>query len=168
MPPMQRIRAYHAALAVLTLLAWLSGDFGFVHAWLGYAVAAIIGVRLLWALVDPRQLGLNRFYPQFDRLRIDNALRHPAISRVLILGIALALLAATASGVLLDGGRTIGIPMKVAGPPSGGLHEFLEELHESVSNLLILFVVLHAGYLIAFKRPLARFMLFRTEKRRPG
>ena len=86
----------------------------------------------------------------------------------LLVGIALALLAATASGVLLDGGRTIGIPMKVAGPPSGGLHEFLEELHESVSNLLILFVVLHAGYLIAFKRPLARFMLFRTEKRRPG
>lgn len=168
MPPMQKIRAYHAALAVLTLLAWLTGDFGYVHNWLGYVVAAIVAVRLFWALVDPRQLGLNRFYPQFDRLRMDNALRHPAISRVLILGIALTLLGATATGVLLDGGRTIGLPMKIAGPPSGDLHEFLEELHESLSNLLILFVVLHAGYLFAFKRPLARFMLFRTEKRRPG
>lgn len=28
---MQKVRVYHAALAVLTVLAYLSGDFGLVH-----------------------------------------------------------------------------------------------------------------------------------------
>ena len=28
---MHKIRVYHATLAILTLLAYLSGDFGFIH-----------------------------------------------------------------------------------------------------------------------------------------
>jgi cytochrome b len=36
----------------------------------------------------------------------------------------------------------------------------LGEVHELFANLLIGFVALHVGYLILFKWPLARFMLF--------
>ena len=46
---MQKVRPHHVALAVLTILAYLSGDFGLVHDWPGYGVAAIICFRLLWA-----------------------------------------------------------------------------------------------------------------------
>lgn len=175
---MQKVRAYHAALAVLTVLAYLTGDFGLVHDWLGYAVAAIIGFRLLWALFSPRQLGLNRFYPEFDGLRFDNAYRHPAVSKALILCIAVTLVGATLSGVAMDGGRAIGLagiavvaPAQANGDDgergreNGNGDEFLEEIHESLSNLLILFVILHAGYLLMFKRPLARFMLFRDRRK---
>ena len=169
----KRIRAYHAALAILTVLAFLSGDFGLVHDWLGYGVAAVIGFRLLWALFNPRQLGLSNFYPDFDGLRFDNAFRHPARSKALIFGIALSLTGATVSGVALDGGAAIGLSdMSAIGRAFANGHESgengeeaLEELHEFLSNLTIFFVVLHAGYLLLFKRPLARFMLYRDKRR---
>jgi cytochrome b len=38
--------------------------------------------------------------------------------------------------------------------------EWLEKLHETLANILIILVVLHVTYLLIFKRPIARFMLF--------
>ena len=149
---MQRIRAYHITLATVTILAFVTGDFGFIHDVLGYALAAVIVLRLLWALFNPRQVGLNRFYPQFEGLRTDNWTRHPGVSQTLILGIAITLIGATITGVLLPAGGEEG-------------HEFWEELHESFSNLVILLVILHAMYLLAFRRPLARFMLYRDRRK---
>ena len=176
---MKRIRAYHAALAVLALLAFLTGDFGLVHSWLGYGVAAIIALRLLWALADRKHVGLSRFYPEFAGLRFANALQHPAISKTLILAVALTLLGATATGIAIDGGKAIGMAEVALVSPAhadddgrernrrgGAGHEFLEELHESLSNLFIFAVILHASYLILFRRPLALFMLFRDMRRR--
>ena len=179
---MHKVRFYHAALAIFTVLAYLSGDFGLVHDWLGYVVAAVLAIRLLWAVFNPRQLGLNRFYPNFDGLRFDNAYHHPAVSKALILGIALSLMGATLSGIAMDGGRAIGladagIGISVIGTAHADEGErgehgdrgdgdgFMEEIHESLSNLVILFVILHAGYLLLFKFPLARFMLFRDKRR---
>ncbi len=40
------------------------------------------------------------------------------------------------------------------------LNEALEETHEFFGNLLLIFVGLHVSYLLLFKRPLAKFMLF--------
>jgi cytochrome b len=179
---MHKVRFYHAALAIFTVLAYLSGDFGLVHDWLGYVLAAVLAMRLLWAVFNPRQLGLNRFYPNFDGLRFDNAYHHPAVSKVFILGIALSLLGATLSGVAMDGGRAIGladagIGISVIGTAHAdegergehgdrhGGDDFMEEIHESLSSLVILFVILHAGYLLLFKFPLARFMLFRDKRK---
>lgn len=146
---MHKVRVYHAALAALTLLAYLSGDLGVVHDVLGYGVAVIIFLRLIWAVFNPRQLGLNRFYPDFDGLRFDNAYRHPAVSKALILGIAVTLIGATVTGVALEGGED----------------EFIEDIHEALSNLLMVFVVAHGAYLLLFKRPLARFMLYRDRRK---
>jgi len=175
---MHKVRFYHAALAILTVLAYLSGDFGLVHDWLGYGVAVVIALRLLWAVFNPRQLGLNRFYPDFDGLRVDNAYRHPAVSKALILGIAVTLTGATVSGVAMDGGRAIGLaglstdfsivgsayaddPDREKHGEDRDEHGIMEEIHEALSNLVILLVILHAGYLLLFSRPLARFMLYR-------
>lgn len=154
MPLMQRIRLYHASLGIGAVLAFLTGDFGLIHDWIGYAVALIIVLRLIWALFNPRQLGLNRFYPDFDGLRFDNAFRHPSVSKALILGIAVTLIGATISGLL------------ITGDSGGSGDDLMEEVHEAFSNLMILFVILHAGYLLTFKRPLARFMLYRDRPKR--
>jgi cytochrome b len=171
-----KIRGYHASLGILAILAFLTGDFGLVHDWIGYGVALIIVFRLLWAVFNPRQLGLNRFYPDFDGLRFDNAFRHPAVSKALILGIVVTVTGATVTGVLLDGGNAIGLAEVSAVSPAyangddgraengSSEDEVLEEVHELFSNLMILFVILHAGYLLLFKRPLARFMLFRDKR----
>ena len=84
---------------------WSSGTAG---ARLGYAVAAVILVRLIWATTGVRQLGLSRFYPVFTGLRLNTALTHPAISRALLLGIAISLIGTTATGIMMDRGRAIG------------------------------------------------------------
>lgn len=180
---MQRLRLYHAVLAMSTILAYLSGEMGLVHAWFGYGVAAIILFRLGWALSGARLLGLQRFYPVFTGLKLGNIFTHPAISRTLLLGIALSLIGVTATGIAIDRGRAFGqglvnnaaVVVAVTNAhadesedESGGQGEdedgenesSLGELHETLANLLLIFVATHVAYLLTFKRPLALFMLF--------
>lgn len=173
MKTIQFIRGYHAALAVSSVLAYLTGEFGLIHVWLGYGVAAIIALRLVSALTGIRQMGLEKFYPNFAGLHIGNALTHPAISKVLLLGIAASLILTIITGIFMDNGRAIGFAdanlVTIAYADDGYEHEgaehryedeFLEELHEFFANMMILFVGIHVTYLILFKRPLAKFMLF--------
>lgn len=173
---MQTIRALHAALAVLAVLAYLSGDFGTVHAWLGYGVALVIALRLLAALTGRIagiwSLGLQRYYPHFAGLRFDNALSHPAVSRVLIAAIAASVIGATAAGIALDRGRALGLAGEALVAPAMAdegrrdrprrslADRALKEAHEALANLMLLSVGAHVAYLLAFRRPLARFMLF--------
>jgi cytochrome b len=188
---MNRVRLYHALLAVLAIAAYLTGEFGPVHAWLGYGVSGVIVLRLLWALGGERQVGLMRFYPDFGALKLKGAATHPAISRVLMLGIALCLLTVTGTGIAMDQGRSIGLgsaiertsaqspaELRYANEGEEDEHEEeehgeegpLSEVHELAGNLLLAFVGMHVTYLLLFKRPLAKFMLFlpRTGKKKPA
>ncbi len=183
MSVIHRLRAYYAALALLVIASYTSGEWEPVHSWLGYVVAAVIVGRLIWAATGAPQLGLMKFYPRFEGLRLGTAMTHPAISRTLLLGIAVCLIGVTATGIAMDRGRAIGI---AAAPSPAGVGEGhraqsiisvradtrerheeeneqegpLSEAHEALANLLMGFVGLHVGYLLLFKRPLARFMLF--------
>lgn len=180
MPVMKALRAYHAVLALLVVATYASGELGLIHAWLGYAIAVVILARLGWAASGVPQLGLMRFYPRFEGLDLSRALTHPAISRVLLLGIAATLIGATATGIAMDRGRSMGMSTVSASPvtPASadtresrerkGVHEKagkeeegpLSEVHEFLANLLVGLVTLHVVYLLAFKMPLVRFMLF--------
>lgn len=172
---MQKIRIYHASLAILSILAYLTGELGIIHSWLGYGVAAVILFRLLWALSGNPHVGLMRFYPSFEGLNLTNVFTHPAVTKVFMLGIALSLLAVTATGIAMDKGKAIGLAnaefVSVAyaddeeeerhdGKGESLYEEALEEMHEFFANLMILFVGMHVSYLFLFKRPLAKFMLF--------
>jgi len=130
------------------------------------------------AFTGARQLGLMRFYPHFHGLKLDNVFTHPAISHTLLAGIAVCLIGATATGIALDEGRALGVPhVAVVSAASaqdtqgstGEEHVEREErgigrAHDLLGNLLILLVAVHITYLLTFKPPLARFMLFLTEK----
>ena len=182
---MNRVRLYHALLAILAIAAYLTGEIDPAHAWLGYGVAAVIVLRLLWAIGGERQVGLMRFYPNFDGLKLKGAMTHPAVSRVLMLGIALCLLTVTGTGIAMDQGRSIGLqPAGIERQAFAATTENreqrrhsnddddeegerehhedgpLSEVHELAGNLLLLFVGMHVSYLLLFKRPLAKFMLF--------
>ena len=171
---MSRIRIYHAVLAILAILTYLTGELGIIHSWIGYGVAIVIALRLLWALSGERQVGLMRFYPSFKGLKLGNAFTHPAITRTLMLGIALSLFTATATGIAMDGGKAIGlanaeiISTAYADDDEGEReqeqeHEeggILGEVHEFFANLMLAFVGMHVAYLLLFKRTLAKFMLF--------
>ncbi len=163
------LRLYHAALAITALLAYITGELGIIHAWLGYGVALIIVMRLLWAISGERQLGLSKFYPSFEGLKVNNALTHPAISHTLLAGIALSVIAVTITGIMMDQGKAIGLAeMKMITPAfadDGAEYgerdeSLLSESHEFLANVMLLFVGMHVTYLILFKRPLALFMLF--------
>jgi cytochrome b len=169
---MHQLRLYHAVLAILVLASYFSADWGLVHAWLGYGVAAVILLRLVMAFLGAPQLGLMRFYPHFHGLKLDNVFTHPAISHVLLMGIAVCLVGVTATGIMLDNGRALGMAQtRVAavadeadGAPTVGRGERednpVEEAHELLANLLMLLVGGHVAYLLVFKRPLVRFMTF--------
>ena len=219
MSVMHKLRLYHATLVLLVLAAYFTGEAGIVHAWLGYGVALVILLRLLLALGGAPQLGLMRFYPHISGLKLDHAMTHPAISRTLLLGIALSLMAVVASGLALDRGKAIGLASaqlvssahadedeeeEAGAMPSGDMSSgvrpsgamsfrekgekvmegglrneeeegeeeegeggWLGELHEVMANLLLLLVALHVTYVITFKRPLARFMVFAERGLRP-
>ncbi len=172
MAVMHRIRIFHAFLALTVLAAYFSAEMGLIHAWLGYGVAALILFRLIWALSGVPQLGLERFYPSFKDLRLKGIATHPAISRVLLAGIAISVIGATGTGVLMDNGRVLQ-PTSLSSFSFSGENEneesegsedesgeAYEEAHELLANLALAFVIMHVLYLLAFKRPLARFMLF--------
>ena len=169
---MHLIRIYHAVLAILAILAYLTGDDDNIHAWLGYAVAAVVTFRLLWVFSGNPHVGLMRFYPSFEGLNLSNAFTHPAITKTFMLGIAISLLSVTTTGILMDKGKSLGIAnVELVAPAFADdddhkektesfLDEALEETHEFFGNLLLIFVGLHVSYLLLFKRPLAKFMLF--------
>lgn len=177
---MHRLRAYHALLAVLAIAAFLSAEWGRIHAWFGYGVAAVIVLRLALALSGAPQLGLMRFYPHFEGMKLGNVMTHPAISRTLLLAIAISLLGVTGTGIAMDRGRAMGLAgaphvsstAMVGATPDDEYDEsgreagedeeegVVAEVHEPLANLLVLLVGLHVSYLLLFKRPLARFMLF--------
>ena len=171
---MHRIRIYHATLAITALLSYVTGEFGLIHAWLGYGVALVIVFRLLWTLSGHRQVGLMRFYPSFEGLNLDNMFTHPAITKTLMLGIALSIIMTTLTGIVIDKGEAIGLAqlelIKNAYADDdnhndeGFWEEALEETHEFFANLMLIFVAIHATYLLLFKTPLAKFMLFIPKK----
>lgn len=169
MAVMHRIRIFHAFLALTVLAAYFSAEMGLVHAWLGYGVAALILFRLIWALSGAPQLGLSRFHPSFKDLHLQGIMTHPAISQVLLAGIALSVIGATGTGIMMDKGRALQ-PTSISSFSLSGENEhegrqdesgeITEEAHEYLANLAIALVVLHVLYLLSFKLPLARFMLF--------
>jgi cytochrome b len=169
MAVIHRIRIFHAFLALTFLAAYFSAEMGLIHAWLGYGVAALILFRLIWALSGVPQLGLERFYPTFKDMHLKGFMTHPAISRVLLAGIALSVIGATGTGILMDNGRALqatslsSISFSGENENEGSENEsgeIYEEAHELLANLAIALVVMHVLYLLSFKTPLARFMLF--------
>jgi cytochrome b len=189
---MHRLRIYHAALAVLTISAYLTGEIVGVHIFLGYAVAAVILLRLTWAVMGERQLGLQRFYSVLTGPHLQAGWTHPAISLTLISLISLSLIGVVGTGVALEQGRavlglfepaTTPTEMTPSGPKSGvesavatraededreadGESEggALKGIHELFANALLILVPLHVLYLLMFKRALVKFMLFFPKK----
>ena len=170
------LRLYHATLAIGALLAYVTGELGLIHAWLGYGVAFIIIFRLLLALNTAPQLGLSKFYPSFDGLNTSNAFTHQAVSKILLSGIAISVILVTITGVMIDQGKAIGLANIDMITPAladddeyeGGDGEdggLVGESHEFFANIMLLFVGMHVTYLFLFKRPLALYMLFVQKKK---
>ena len=175
MQVMRRLRSYHALLAILVVIAYLTGGDNSVHARLGYGVATLIFIRIAMALTGVSRLGLTPFYPHFDGLRLSTAMTHPAISRTLLLGIAACLVGVTLTGIAMDRGQAFDVATQAISSSAHADNDRradrdshdadkdgspIREAHEIFANLLIVLIITHVTYLLFFKRPLALFMLF--------
>jgi cytochrome b561 len=87
----------------------------------------------------------------------------------LLAGIAISAIGATGTGMLMDNGRALqpsslsSFSFSDDNESDGSENESgekYEEAHEWMANLAIALVVMHVLYLLSFKFPLARFMLF--------
>ncbi|CAN2533720.1 hypothetical+protein [Methylocapsa aurea] len=188
----EKVRLYHAALAGLALSAYVSGELGPIHEWLGYGVTFILIVRIIWGVVEARQLGISRFFPGLTELGHVRWFDHPAVSKLLLSGVALTLVSTVVTGILADRptSRLPSLRDEAAISPASEWHapsnqdlrsslekasldrrendkneSWITEVHEASANFLLGFVIAHASYMLLFKRRLAAFMLFCAGRR---
>lgn len=192
---MKALRFYHLLLAGVTVLAYFTAEeLGLVHAWSGYVIAALLGLRLILGLARKRGFELRRLVPSLAAPpRGQDGIRHPIISRLLVAAILISVAGAAGTGIAMDQGGTLtGQSIRLDdGERDSGEHENedgeergqassalidsdsgeredegpLGEFHEVFGNLILPLVALHALYLLLFRFELARFMLFANPRR---
>lgn len=168
-----KLRLYHAALAVLAVVAYLTGEFEAVHPWIGYTLAGLLALRLLMLLAAPRFITPPHWIIRRSEFNFTQGVRSPVIGKLLLLGIMLCLLTSISTGVAmhqnwLGAGQQVSVLTTAAwadddgdDDEKGGKHnEALEEIHEASSNALLFIVALHIGYLLLLRRSYALSMIF--------
>lgn len=179
MLPFTRFRLLHWSLVIVFLVAYLTGDDGeLLHVWTGYALIALLVVRLLVSLSGAA--GFSPLIPRRATLRARNA---TTASRALVLALVLGIIGTSVSGVLMiDNARAIGLAAAQAVPAAhasdgdnadgderdAGLiaSGSLEELHEFLANATLALAGLHVVLLFGWRRPLALTTLFGPGRRR--
>lgn len=106
---MKALRFYHLMLAGTALLAYFTAEeLGLVHAWAGYLIAALLAVRLLLGAARQRGFELRRLMPSLAAPpRGQTGIRHPVISRLLVLAILTCVAGAAGTGIAMDRGGTL-------------------------------------------------------------
>jgi len=142
------VRLAHWTLVLGVLLSWLTREgFGATHEWLGYAVLAIVAVRLVWGFVGPTDARFASFVAALaDTLRYGRAvvaareqryLGHNPLGGWMIVALLTVVTLVCVSGWLYTTDRYWGV-------------EWVETLHARLTDVLIALIVLHvAGVLYA-------------------
>jgi cytochrome b len=145
------VRIFHWSLAVTILIAWLTADeWKDVHLWAGYAAAALITFRLIWGLIGSRHArftdfvrspaSILRYLRDVVTGRDVRHVGHNPAGGVMILALMLTVAAIAATGWMQTRDAFWGA-------------EWLEELHETLANGLVILIFLHiAGVIFASVR----------------
>ncbi len=143
------VRLFHWCLVAAFAGAWLTGEadrWARIHEWLGYAIAVLVGLRLIWGFIGSRHARFGDFVPGPGGVRsyLQDMLRgrarrylghNPAGGAMIVLLLAGLLLTAGTGWMTLQGGR---------------LGHFFEEVHEGLANGMIVLAALHvAGVLVS-------------------
>lgn len=137
------VRAFHWSLVTCVLLNLFVVDDGeALHQWLGYAAAALVGVRVVWGFIGPRHARFADFFPTPGRVaRHLRALRlgtpehhwgHNPLGGLMVLGLMAMVLALGLTGWMQGLDAFWGV-------------EWLQELHEGLGEWLMPMVGLHAA-----------------------
>ena len=170
--PVVRITHWTIALAVLAN-AIITEDGSAPHIWVGYGLAAILALRLLWGLVGPAEARFVAFWPSprkaiahLREIRSGTVTRHAShnpLGALMVFTIWSCLLMIIATGIAMAGvppltdaasggeqwvayqdeERTDHEAEHAGEEASGEADEILEETHEVAANLLYLLILLH-------------------------
>ncbi|MCO8146558.1 cytochrome b/b6 domain-containing protein [Rhodovulum tesquicola] len=188
------VRVFHWGLVAAFATAWLTADeLQPVHEVAGYAVAGLVAVRLVWGLVGSRYARFAQFLKRpgetlaylgdMSRGRERRYLGHNPAGAAMIVALLVTLSGTAFTGWLMEEPDRLAMlpsmPAIVApawadddGHEHGARGEdALEEIHETLANLLLLLAALHVGGVVLASlrhhENLARAMLT-GDKRAPG
>lgn len=176
--PIVRITHWSIALAVLTNAAFTEEGSG-PHVWVGYGLAAILGLRLLWGLVGPAEARFSAFWPSPRKAlahlreiragKMSHHASHNPLGALMVYAIWGCLMTIIVTGVAMAGlpplvgtvreveqhGRAIAAQSHDEEGEDGkeGEDGPLGEIHETAANLLYLLILLHlAGVIFETRR----------------
>lgn len=129
------------------------------HIWVGYGLAALLALRLLWGLIGPAEARFSAFPPSPRRalahiaeIRRGEVVRHRShnpLGAMMVYAIWATLLVISASGIAMSGPPPAD-PNAVSGERG---EELFEEMHEIAVNLLYVLIALHlAGVVFETRR----------------
>ena len=144
------VRVFHWSLVACVLLNLFVVDDGEdLHQWLGYAAAALVGVRVVWGFIGPRHARFADFFP--TPRRVANHVRallggepehhwgHNPLGALMVLGLLAMVLSLGLTGWMQTLDAFWGV-------------EWLMDLHEGLGEWLLPMVGLHAGATIVMGR----------------
>lgn len=179
--PIVRITHWSIALAVLAN-ALVTEEGSGPHIWVGYGLAAILALRLLWGLVGPAEARFAAFWPSPRKalahlrdIRAGTVVPHTShnpLGALMVYAIWGCLLTIIATGIAMAGPppwdgaereeehRSIAVSGEShdeASEEGDGEEEgeegLLQEIHETAANLLYLLILLHlAGVIFETRR----------------
>lgn len=142
------VRFFHWALVALFAIGYFTGgEAEDVHIVNGYALAALLALRLLWGFVGPRTARFGSFVKRpaetlaylrdVARFRARRYLGHNPAGAAMILALACALAGTVTTGIMMTTDAYWG-------------SEWVEEVHEFLANATVGLIILHvAGVLVA-------------------
>jgi len=144
------VRIFHWSTALLFLLnITVLEDGGTLHEWVGYTIAALVMVRILWGFIGSERARFRSFYPTRTRIRhhlnalwhrrTDPAEGHNPLGGAMVLALLFMLLLVALSGWMLTWDLFWG-------------EDLLEEVHEAFANLTIFLVGVHVAAVLIMPR----------------
>ena len=155
------VRLFHWSLAASFAIAYLTeDDLLTAHVWAGYVILGLIAVRLFWGFVGPSHARWSDFVKapveiaaylrDAVRSRASRYLGHNPAGGAMVVALLVSLTATGLSGLAVYGAQELSGPMAplLSSLPQGWAHA-LEDIHEVLANLTLLFIVFHlAGVLL--------------------
>lgn len=148
------VRVFHWSLVLFFLLAFATeDDWMNLHVWAGYAIALLIGFRLLWGIIGTRNARFLTFVksPQIVlrhlrsmlSLKASHYLGHNPVAAVMVIALLASISLVAFSGMVL-------IAVEGQGPLASTLFagangKVMEEIHEFFANFTLLLVFVHVG-----------------------
>lgn len=190
------VRTFHWLLVALFVLCYISGDIvDVLHAYLGYGILLLLGIRVVWGLVGTKHARFAGFIYGWKRVKEYSAglmagrpphyLGHNPLGGWMIVLLLVSLLLACWSGLeaYADQGRgplahhdawLLDVAYADGEREEDSERELWDEVHEVLANFVLLLVFVHiAGVLIAsllHRENLARSMWtgYKVDKRDGG